>query len=171
MSRLGTFFVTIFISLVFSPFLWGQTCKNNIKVTTPSSDFISNGNGTVTHRPSGLMWKVCSEGQIFSASGCSGEATSLSWSSALNLAESTSFAGFSDWRLPNVKELTSIVELSCYGPSINLEYFLGTPANSYWSSSLAYTNNAYARYVSFLYGHALNEDKSNSLLVRLVRTN
>jgi len=97
---------------------------------TPTSDFTDNGNGTVTHTKTGLMWKRCAEGQTWDGSTCTGNGTGMNWSDALTTAEGATFAGHSDWRLPNVKELYSIVETCGGGPAINQTVF-PNPARGY----------------------------------------
>jgi len=60
--------------------------------------FKNNKNGTITDKATGLMWA-----QIDSRKG-------MNWQEALKYAESSKLAGYSDWRLPNAKELQSIVD-------------------------------------------------------------
>ena len=68
------------------------------------NDFINNGDGTITDNATGLMWAQ------------DDDAKTLDWQNALAYAENSALAGYSDWRLPNVKELQSIVDYS-YSPS------------------------------------------------------
>ncbi|MCX5793466.1 MAG: DUF1566 domain-containing protein, partial [Elusimicrobia bacterium] len=46
------------------------------------------------------------------------------WEGQITLCEGLSYAGFADWRLPNIKELQSIVDYSRQNPAINTTYFL-----------------------------------------------
>lgn len=89
-----------------------QTCKANMSASTPDSQLTDNVDGTITDSKTGLMWKKCMEG--VSGNNCdSGAATSFTWETALQqpgLVNSVGFAEHSDWRLPNVKELASLVE-------------------------------------------------------------
>lgn len=62
------------------------------------NDFEDNGNGTITDNSTELMWMQDDNGQ------------GLNWGEALNFAENFTYAGHSDWRLPNVKELQSILD-------------------------------------------------------------
>jgi len=66
------------------------------------NNFEDNGNGTVTDQATGLMWMQDDNGE------------GLNWQEALAYAESFVYGGYSDWRLPNVKELQSILD---YGRS------------------------------------------------------
>ncbi|MFI3136278.1 MAG: DUF1566 domain-containing protein [Methylococcaceae bacterium] len=121
-----------------------QTCKtSSISATTPTAQFADNRNGTVTDTKTGLMWKRCSEGQLWDdvTSMCVSRYAYYSWQTALQRAQDTNvrggFAGLVGWRVPNSKELGSLVEEQCYSPAINLAVFPGTPENGFfWSSSL-----------------------------------
>jgi hypothetical protein len=62
------------------------------------NDFEDNGDGTVTDWATGLTWMKSDSGK------------GMDWPTALEYAEGMEFAGFSDWRLPNAKELHSIVD-------------------------------------------------------------
>ena len=149
-------------------------CLSTIQASTPSSDFTDHGDGTVTHTKTGLMWKQCSEG--LGGIGCAtGAASTHTWQAALQRAETLNagagFAGFNDWRLPNIKELSSIVEEQCFAPAINATLFPNTPPSSwYWSSSpyAAYASGGWS--VGFRNGFDFVYLKSNNFYVRLVRS-
>lgn len=114
-----------------------QVCLSSVDESTPTADFTDNQDGTVTHKTTGLTWLRCPVGQTFNATNeaCEGPTTGVVWKDALAKAESFSFAGFDDWRLPNPKELTSILEFSCATPAINLEIFPHTGTAYFWTSS------------------------------------
>lgn len=140
----------------------------NVVEDTPTADFSDNGGGSVTHSLTGLMWKQCSEG--LSGAGCAtGAATVMNWSGALAMATSDSTASYSDWRLPNQRELLSIVETCGYIPAINQTLFPNTPASKFWSASSYVPFPSHAWYVNFDKGSDLASNKSNSRYVRLVR--
>jgi hypothetical protein len=71
------------------------------------NDFYDNGNDTITDRATGLMWMRPDSGDLKAGDNRDGR---LNWEQALRWAEDLEFAGHSDWRLPNVKELQSIVD-------------------------------------------------------------
>ncbi len=62
------------------------------------NQFKNNGNGTVTDLATGLVWAKMDSGR------------GMTWKDALAYAEELSLAGYSDWRLPNAKELQYIVD-------------------------------------------------------------
>ena len=68
--------------------------------TYGENDFVDNGDGTITDNATGLMWMQDDNNE------------GLLWKEALNYAEDYEFAGYTDWRLPDVKELQSIVDYS-----------------------------------------------------------
>jgi len=140
----------------------------NVIESTPTSTFTDNGNGTVTHALTGLMWKQCAQGQ--SGAACvTGAATTMTWSAALTAAKNENFAGHSDWRLPNKKELESIVESCGISPAINQILFPATPALRFWSASSYVLDPTGAWIVAFIDGDGYPDPKSSSYNVRLVR--
>jgi hypothetical protein len=62
--------------------------------------FIDNGDGTISDAATGLMWQAGDSG------------AGLNWQEALAYAEGLTLGGYDDWRLPNAKELQSIVDYS-----------------------------------------------------------
>lgn len=94
--------------------------------------FTVNGNGTVTDVSTSLVWDQCPYG--LSGSTCAaGTAFLGTWPQALAAAVSAnvvSYKGFTDWRVPNVKELESITKLDAYTPGqpvIDTTAFPNTP--------------------------------------------
>jgi len=73
-----------------------QCCRGN--ESYGDNDFVDNGDGTVTDLATGLMWQQDDSGE------------GLIWEDALAYAEGLVLAGADDWRLPNVKELQSILD-------------------------------------------------------------
>lgn len=136
-----------------------HVCKmESIRAATPTADFIDNRDGTVTHRRTGLVWMRCALGQNWDGKSCAGQAEKYIWGKALQAAVDINaaggYAGKSDWRVPNVKELESIAELQCIQPAINLAVFPATPPVRFWSSSLfTMKNSGSAWFVNFEDGY------------------
>lgn len=144
-----------------------QTCNPNIKADTPDSRFTVNADNTVTDKVTGLIWMRCSLGQ--SGADCStGMAYFSNWERAL-AQNGYTFAGQSDWRLPNINELASIIERKCYDPAINLSVFPATTSSDYWSSSPSANNHKYVWVVNFYGGFDHDKYKDFNYHVRLVR--
>lgn len=143
-----------------------QTCRNDIAPTAPDSRFIDHGDGTVSDAATGLLWKQCAEG--LSGAGCgTGAAAAFLWQAALQQATYASFAGYTDWRLPNKNELESLVERRCYDPAINGAHFPNTPADWFWPSSPFARGGAWG--VNFYAGYASSYGGYYPMYVRLVR--
>ncbi|MEQ1638511.1 MAG: DUF1566 domain-containing protein [Methylococcales bacterium] len=172
-------------ALVLMPLISNaQTCVPYISASTPDSQFTNNNDGTVTDIKTGLMWKRCTEGQTFSGGTCTGVPSNQNWQAALQQVKTVNvsgFAGFNDWRLPNINELNSIVEWQCYLPALNLNVFPDTLARSLWSSSsssnIDYGNFAWRAELantSYSYGasdiHISLTPKDWTSEMRLVRT-
>lgn len=62
------------------------------------NNFVDNGDGTISDLATGLMWQKADSG------------ATMNWEQALDYAENLDYAGYDDWRLPNAKELQSIVD-------------------------------------------------------------
>jgi len=73
------------------------------------NDFVDNKDGTVTDKATGLMWMKVDSGRLKAGENKDGK---LNWQQALKWSEKLDYAGYDDWRLPNVKELQSIVDYS-----------------------------------------------------------
>jgi hypothetical protein len=71
------------------------------------NDFKDNSDGTVTDKATGLMWMKIDSGKLRAGKNKDGK---MNWQEALDWAENLEYAEYSDWRLPNVKELQSIVD-------------------------------------------------------------
>ena len=148
---------------------YAVTCTSNMQPTNPDASYTDNGDGTVTHLPTGLTWKRCAEGQTWSGTTCTGSSSAHTWAQALTLASTSSFAGQTDWRLPNIKELLSLVEVCRLNPSINDAIFPVAPSSYFWSGSpYAYYSN-FTWYVGFNNGNSSNGNRSGNASLRLVR--
>lgn len=140
------------------------------KLTKPDSIYQINSDGTVLDLQTNLLWQRCSLGQSWDAntSTCIGTASTHTWQQALALT--SNLAGFTDWRLPNIKELASLTDLARSNPAINSTIFPNTVSSIYWSGSAVAFDGSGAWTLHFYNGGDLNDDsKGNDYYVRLVR--
>jgi hypothetical protein len=146
--------------------------RDTIPATTPSSRYQLHNDGTVTDLAAGLMWRSCVEG--LKGKNCDkGKALELSWAGAMTyvpkLNSEGGFAGYKDWRLPNIRELGSLIEFQCVSPAINLEIFPNTSPVHFWSSSGYHFYTHYSWFVDFSIGQITNGERILPKQLRLVR--
>ena len=96
----------------------------------PSPNYTNNGNGTVTDNLTGLMWE-----QKTVDGGSRDKDITRTWLDALNYCEDLILGAFSDWRLPNPKELERIIDLSTSSPAADTTYFPNTNDGFYWTGT------------------------------------
>ena len=133
------------------------------------NDFVDNGDDTITDKATGLMWQKGDDGKT------------RNWEEALAFAENLQLGGHDDWRLPNAKELQSIVDYSKApdasdeskkGPAIDTTFFDITEEESwFWTNTTLLeapsdAPGSEAVYITFgqAFGFAPN-DKSNLINV------
>jgi len=105
----------------------GQDGDRKAGVAWPVPRFTVDGTGNcITDTLTGLMWIR------------NPDATARTWQQALDFANSLEGCGAADWRLPNVNELESLVNLEVANQAIflNGQGFSGVQADSYWTSSI-----------------------------------
>ena len=90
------------------------------------------------------------------------------WQGARGHCQNLSFAGYSDWRLPDINELLSITDDTRYNPAIR-SGFENVVSDFYWSSSSGVNDSNYAWFVDFKSGHDHYNSKDYSNYVRCVR--
>jgi len=121
------------------------------------------GDAVVIDRATGLMW-----GADGNAAGC-WNGCKDNFAAALGYANSLTFAGFNDWRVPNIKELLSIVDYSHYDPAIDANFFPNTFIQSYWSSTASPEASTTKFTIDFAVGDILAISQSEEFRLRSVR--
>ena len=111
--------------------------------------------GTVTDIATKLMWQQ-------------GEGGKMNWESAISYCKGLSLAGYNDWRLPNIDELKSIIDVK-EKPKTNKTHFPNVYSSGYWSSPTRVGGSSSAWYVDFDDGNVSYDFKSYSYYVRCVR--
>ncbi len=100
----------------------------------------------VTDGMTGLVWQGCPAG--LSGAACEqGARVTLLWPEALQYCEGLTWAGMDDWRLPQIKELFTVLDLGLYWPSVDQAVFPATGNSWYYSSTTimrAFNDVAYA---------------------------
>ena len=158
------------LCLVLSTFnVLAQTCISTIDETTATANFTDNGDGTISDTTTGLMWMQCSVGQTLLNGLCTGDATELNWQQALLFAHGYQFADFDGWRVPNIKELSTIAERQCVRPAINETLFPNTPSDDYWTSTPSLLDADRAWVVAFFNSSNSIKQKNLFVFTRLVR--
>jgi len=112
----------------------GQMPDFNNRYSTASDE--------ATDKITGLTWKRCSAGTEYSdATGrCDGTPLRLSWVQAIHYASAESKSSGKAWRVPNLKELDSLLDLTREARS-DYKTFPGLAAVPFWSST-AYSEQA-----------------------------
>ncbi len=150
-----------------------QTCPAGNPRVAPDSRYSVTepvpGQRVVTDLRTGLMWKQCVQGR--SGAGCAtGADSTLTWTEALNAANAENHAGHSDWRLPSLIELRSLIESGCHTPAINTTVFPNASSDAVRSSTTVAPTNSGAWSVFFDDGDTFTTAKSPlGERVRLVR--
>ena len=140
----------------------GQDGELQKGVAWPSPRFTVDGTGLcITDNLTGLMWVRTPD------------STARIWATALTYANGLTLCGYSDWRLPNRKELRSLINYE----QANSATWLNNPAQGfsnvqaliYWSSSTYANGPAFAWNVVVYDGHVGGSNKTLSYYVWPVR--
>jgi hypothetical protein len=123
----------------------------------------------LTDAKTGLIWRRCVEGMTASGGTCTGSASTFTHEAALTRASTQASSTGMAWRLPNVKELSSIADKSRIMPAIDTAAFPATPVYYFWSSSPYVGDATYAWFVNFYDGWVEGFTRDNTNYVRLVR--
>lgn len=143
-------------------------------VATQAAPWTVSADGTeVSDSKTGLIWRRCAQGMALAPVGgvpsCIGTARTFTHEAALAHARDQARSTGGAWRLPNVKELASLVDRSKSDPAIDPVAFPATPVTKFWSSSPVVGHSYYAWGVDFYNGFVDDTDRYDSFPVRLVR--
>ena len=131
-------------------------CVRGLWGNVRSLGLVNNGDGTVTDGSTGLIWQEA-------------EIAAVAWEDALLHAESLTLGGHNDWRLPNIKELFSLVDVNRSSPAIDRGAFAGSLSARYWSSTSEANRSSRAWVVETRYGTVEYVEKTGTAAVRAVR--
>ena len=119
------------------------------------ANFTKSGN-IVTDSTTGLQWQDNATG------------STMPWKDAIAYCTALELDTHSDWRLPNINELKTIIDRSKGSPAI-VDGFTNTSSYFYWSSSTYEGSKGSAWYVDFYSGGTNFNYKNDSYYVRCVR--
>ncbi len=122
----------------------------NINAVLPS-EYTVNNDGTLAHHETGLMWYRCYGNSSFENGQCSSPEIQT-FPEALAYAEQVSWAGYSDWRIPNAKEIMSIIDSPCDTPaaeSVRDDFFAISGADGIrsWTTTFDYVDYVLTAYI------------------------
>ncbi len=122
-----------------------------------SERFTADGRGSIIDNRTGLIWQQ-------------GESSEpMTWEEAREYPQHLSLAGQTDWRLPDIKELESLIDEHLVHPSIPKALFPAVTESQYWTSTTLANHTTRAWTVDFTFGIASYEEKTEKLRVRAVR--
>ena len=161
--------------------------------------YTDNGDGTITDNNTGLMWEKKDD-----SGGIHDKDNTYTWTTGTNDMDGTistvfldalndvgggganCFAGYCDWRIPNAKELQSIVDYEVFNPSVHPAFHQAgtctgcadvtlascscTQSSSYWSATTSQGFPTFAWGVDFDFGFVVDDGKTNVGFVRAVRS-
>lgn len=140
-------------------------------IAWPDPRFIDNRDGTITDYLTGLMW--LKDANTAGPSLCTPGYGKM-WHEALDhvrCLNGNNYLGYNNWRLPNKKELLSLIDRSRWNPAlIPSNPFTDVQLNGYWSSTTSAADTGLASIVNMSNGEAFNTFKSYVESVWPVRT-
>lgn len=134
--------------------------------TLSSRWFIDQAGQEVTDKTSGLVWKRCVEGTRWNGESCVGLPRYFTWYEALQAV----VPGEAGWRVPNIKEMSSLIDPTAIGTlAMNTQIFPQTPNDMFWTASPYTLDTFYGWVVQSFYGYAYFTYLEDTATLRLVR--
>lgn len=157
-----------------------ESAENCGARSDPNRYRYDNAEAIVTDTYTGLVWQRCPVGSSLDDNSTAENAaddrcdatgaTSVTWQAALQRSVLDTTAGRSDWRVPNLKELESIVEPTCSRPALDTALFPRNAASFLWSSTPDPLNGAAALSLDVSAGESASTLKTATADVLLVST-
>ena len=126
----------------------------------PDPRFSERADGTVSDNLTGLVWAknanlMVTRDPAFDADGTINDG-SVTWQHAIDYVaklNNENYLNHTDWRLPNVNELESLVHAGVYIPALSANPFTGVQSGIYWSST------SYAYYTDCAWGVVMSDGR------------
>lgn len=168
--------------------------------------FNDNGDGTITDNVTGLIWEKLDDNNVSGihdytrgwtwdnafrkvrvlngdATACIGSGNPDTCCTGAGTGTCSPFAGHSDWRLPNVMEMFSLVSFATFDPTVSAEFNTACTSGcttatcsctassfiDYWTSTASLDDTTRSRYVGFYNGNVAGTIRGVSNGVRAVR--
>jgi len=134
------------IMLLFNLFLYADIIRDNSKEI-------------VTDTTTNLQWQ----------DNIDAKTVTKTWKEAIDYCKALKLGGYTNWRLPNIKELKSIIDRRYINPTISKSFKNTNITDFYWSSTTLTSSKYYARTVGFNYGYIKGFGKRIRQYIRCVR--
>jgi PKD repeat protein len=155
-------FLILFSSMIITETTVYADCNGSVRLNNGfyedgiDGPYVNNGNGTISDQGTGLMWQRTSDEDL------------RTYQEACNRCDSLVLGGHSDWELPDIYQLHTIVDTR-YSPAVNNSYFTISGEQQYWSGSTNTSMIVGAFTVNFETGHTIGEMKLDIFSTRCVR--
>ena len=137
--------------------------------------FTDNLNGTIKDNLTGLVWQQHTA-DINEDDEITAEGDMVSWQTALQYCEDLQFAAYDDWRLPNIREIMSLIDFGRFSPAINPLFTTAPSAekepSAYWSSTPLIFHPRESWLVNFEFGFPASSNEQaeqTAFYIRAVR--
>ncbi len=107
-------------------------------------------------KPKALEWQTDEPGK-------------MTWQAAMDFCQDLALNDKTDWRLPDIDELQTILDRSNFDPAADKNIFSNIQSAAYWANTTNAYDTSYAWFVSFSFGYVANDSKSSHNYVRCVR--
>ncbi len=148
LQKITTFFIIIILTNI---------SINNMH----ANNFLYEKDHLILDLKNNIYWLRCSVGQVWQGNNCSGKALKLSMKQVKEAKKIAKKDLGGNWRLPNRKELESIVCSKCDIPKINEKFFPNTPYEPFWTGEKNRLAKKYYWSVNFFTGHTFGRFPGN----------
>jgi hypothetical protein len=121
----------------------------------PETRFTDNKDGTITDNFTGLIWQQKS-------------CESMTLQNAKAYAKTLTLGEYSDWRLPDMKELAMLCDRNYISPAINTDYFSSIMPGKYWTRTILAGHDDKEWYVDLSKGMTSYEEPSTEFYILCV---